>query len=418
MRKPAVMFLILAIILFIPSGVHASSDQDTGPIVLSLDDCIDRAVAYNHDGVVLEQKIKELWGQHNDLFEMSRVIQEQLDILDRYENLFDKSNKGTGLTMEEQGELAVYQSMFGPKPPVYSSTEMYEKFIRDRDIPHYSVWAAIQNLETNKQYLNASIKDSVKQIYDGLIDMQDALAIQEQLYESMKKQNEQMLIGYKKGMVSEINRYMSDCALEKQKISIDKTKRSIDNMMMLLKKQIGIQLKQELELSYNQKKGVKQPNAYSTYLQKALESRNEILTAKMDLQAAKRENDIVKKYITNELLVARMESDIALNEKQIAYDEAVNNIVTDISNGYKDVKLKLSNFYISIEQLQYAEKQYNDAELKYNSGLISLSDLWNVEMSYSQAKIGYNKAMRDCNNALYKLDAASSIGPGYALGGY
>ncbi len=418
MRKPVAVFLILAVILMFQCNVFAEADQENSSLILTLDECMDKAIAYNHHDEILKQQLEDLWEQHNELFAMSHAIQEQLDVLDRYEFLYDKSIGDLSLTIDEENELLAYQTIFGPKPPVYSSTQMYEQFIKNRDIPHYSVWAAIQNIETSRRVISASIESGVKQIFDGLIDMQDMLTIQEQLYENMKKQNEQMLTRYNKGMVSEINKYMSDCALEKQKLSIDKTKRSIDNMMMLLKQQIGIPLNQEIELSYVKAKGVKQANTYNTYLNKALSNRNEILTAKMDLQTTKRENDIMKQYITNELLVERMESDMALDEKQIAYDEAVNNVTLDISYGYKDVQLKFSNFFISIEKLQNAERQYKEAEMRYEKGLISLADLWNVEISYSQAKLEYNRAMRDNNNAVYKLNAASGIGPGYASGGY
>lgn len=418
MRKLVIMSIIMAVLLIIPIFAYADPGEESGTITLTLEDCMERAIEHNHQDAIIEQQIKSLWKQHNDFYEISNSIQQQLDTLDRYERLYDKSEKGSVLTIEEKGELTVYQSIFGPKPPVYSKQDMFVQFIRNRDFPHYSVWAGIQNLESNRKLMAESIKMGVKQLFDGLIDMQDAFLLQEQLYENMKKQNEQMLTGYNNGKVSEIDKYLSDCSLEKQRLIIEKFKRNIDNLEMALKQQTGIPFNQSIKLLYMEQTGVKQPNSYSTYLDKALENRSEVLTAKMDLQVAQRENDITRQYIMNELLNERIESDASLTEKQIAFDVAVNNVTMDISSGYKDVQLKLSDFYISIDKLQNAEKQYNEAELRYEKGLISLSELWNVEMSLTQARIGYKKAMRDCRNALTKLNTASSIGPGYTSRGY
>lgn len=418
MTKPIAVFLTLAVLLATPYSVYAGPEQANGTEIITLEECMDRAVKYNHQGAVLDQQIDELWKQHNELFEMSHALQKQLDTLERYEELYEKSKKGPSLTIEEQGELMVYQSIFGEKPPIYSSTEMFEQFIRNRDFPHYSIWASIQNLITSRKMIDTTVKMGAKQIFDGLIDMQDAILLQEQLFQNMKKQNEQMLVAYKKGMVSEIDKYTSDCSLEKQRLSIQKMKRSIENMEMTLKQQIGMPLNEKLVISYNGSKGIKLANSCSTYLTKALESRNEVINAKMNLHVAQRENDIIRQYITDELISERMESDMALVERQIAYDEAINSVTVDITNGYRDAQLKLQNFYISIEQLQNAEKQYKEAVVKYDKGLISLSSLWNTEISYTQAKIGYNKSMRDYNNAVYKLNIASGIGPGYATGGY
>ncbi len=415
MKKPVVIFLVLSVLVTFSTGVYGGTDQDGAQIVLTLNDCMDRAVEYNHQGAILEQQIDELWKQHNKLFEMSHAIQKQLDTIDRYTKLYEKSTSKS-LTIEEQGELLMYESIFGPKPPVYSSSEMFEQFIKNRDFPHYSIWGNIQNLTTSRKLIDTSVKTGVKQLFDGIIDMQDAITLQEQLYDNMKKQNEQMLVRYGKGLISDVDKYISDCSLEKQRLSIEKLKRNIDNMKMVLKQQIGVPLRQEIKLSYNEKKGIKLANTYATYLKKALDERSEVFIAKMDLQVAQRENDIMKQYITNELLAVRMESDMALEEKRIAYDEAVNNVTLDISSGYKDVQVKLSDFYVSIEQFQNAEKQYKEAEMKYKNGMISLSDIWNFDISYTQAKIGYNKAMRDCNNALYNLETACGIGPGYSKG--
>lgn len=423
MRKSAIVLLLLVTLLAMPINSYAETSQSTQvtksteAITFTLDDCMNKAVDYSHQTAVLEQQIEDLWKQQNDLMEMSNAVQQQLDLLARFEGLYEKRENGITFTLQEQGEFLGYQYMFGLKPPEYTQAELFNNFIKNRDFPHYSVWATVQNLYTNKTATVASIKMGVKQLFDSATDMQDSLLLQQELYDNMKKQNEQMLAKYKNGLVSEINKYISDVSLEKQRLSIEKLKRSLANMKMSLKQQIGILLQQEIVLDpYNNSKGIKPFNTYSTYLNQALKNRFEILIAKMDLQVKQREDDIVKQYFTNELLSERMDADQALEEKDIAYKEAVNNVTADISSGFKDVQLKKSNFHISVAKLQNEERRYKDAELKYNKGLISIADLWNAEISSTQARVSYNKAMRDYNNAVYRLDAACGIGPGYTSG--
>lgn len=431
MKKPAFVLLVLVILLTMPihlyaetyEGIQAAQDSKASDdasiseaISLTLDDCMNRAVEYSHQTEVLDQQMDDLWKQHNDLMEMSNAIQQQLDVLGRFRRLYEQRENGITFTIEEQAEFDGYQYMFGMKPPEYTDAEMFSKYIKNRDLPHYSVWAAVQNLNTNKAALAASVKMGVKQLFDGVIDMQDTLLLQQQLYGNMKKQNEQMLVKYESGLVSEINKYISETALEKQRLTIEKLERSLENMMMSLKQQLGIPLRQEITLVPYGIKGIKPANTYSYYLKDGLKNRSEIIIAGMDLQVEQRENDIIKQYYKNEFLTERMEADQALEEKKITYKEAVNNVTADISSGFKDVQLKNSSFYISLAKLQLEEGKLKDAELKYNKGMVSIVDLWNTEISATQARISYNRAMRDYNNAVYKLEAACGIGPGYTSG--
>ncbi len=426
MKKIAFVISIMITLLIVPIDTYAEDTLNTATaetgetISISVEDCMNMAVAYSHQVTVIEQQMEALWKQQNELMEMSNGIQQQLDILDTYKRLYEKKQNGTTLTIDEHYELLGYQYAFGPKPPVYSQQELFEKFIKNRDFPHYSAWGAFKNLKTNREVLAASIKIGVKQLFDGIIDMQDAILLQEELHVNMCKQNEQMLVKYNQGLISEINKYLSDCSLEKQRLAIQKLKRSLNNMMMSLKQQIGVSLKQDVVLQYDDEKKIKTTKSYPALLREALANRSEVLTAKMDLQVKQREDDIIKQYISNELLSERMESSMSLEEKRIVYDEAINDVTADIYSGYHDVKLKQHDYSIALAKHKNAERQYKEASLKYEKGLINLSELWNVEISKVQARLGCNKAIRDNNNAVYKLEVASGIGPGYspASGGY
>lgn len=416
MKKLALVLLLMIALSSIPISSNA---DDSGGISLTLVECMDRAVVNSHKVVVLEQQMKDVKKQQKKAQEMSDDIQEYLDSMDSYKRLYERQKDGDTLTIYEEYELLIYQYTFGFEPQSYPLQEMYEKFIKIRDLPHYSAWASYQNLKTNGDVLSSSIKMTVKQLFDSIVDMQDAISLQEQLYANMQKQNEQMLVKYNQGQVSEINKYLSDCELERQRLTIQKLNRSLDNLMMSLKQQIGVSLQQELVLKYDNAEGIKETKSYNALLEDALSNRSEVLIAKMSLQVKQREDDILKQYFLDEQTIERVDSSTALEEARIAYDEAVNSVTSDIYSGYSDVKLKQHNFRIAKAKLQNAEQQYKEAFSKYEKGLISLTELWKVEITEVQARFDCNKAKRDNNNMVYKLEVASGIGPGYsASGGY
>lgn len=416
MKKLALLLLLLIALLSIPINSNA---DDSGGISLTLEECMDRAVVYSHKVVVLEQQMRDVKKQQKKAQEMSDDIQEYLDSMDSYKRLYERQKDGDTLTVYEKYELLRYQYTFGFTPQSYPLQEMYEKFIKNRDLPHYSAGASYQNLKTNGDVLSSSIKMTVKQLFDSIVDMQDAIFLQKQLYANMQKQNEIMLVKYNKGQVPEINKYLSDCELERQRLTIQKLNRSLDNMMISIKQQIGVTLQQELVLKYDNTEEIKETKSYNALLNDALSNRSEVLITKMNLQVKQREDDILKQYFLDGQTIERVDSLTALEEVRIAYDEAVNSVTSDIYSGYSDVKLKQHNLRIAKVRLQNAEQQYKETLLKYEKGLISLTELWNIEITKVQARFDCNKAIRDNNNMVYKLEVASGIGPGYsASGGY
>lgn len=416
-RKIAVFLIFLIFSFSLQSFSIAQTAQSAVAVTIALDECLTKAVDISNQPELLDKQIKDLWEQENKMMETSNAIQQQLDMLERYKQLYKKWTTGGTMSPEDQYDLMIYQAMFGERPPEYTSQEIFDKYIRNRDFPHYSIWASAKNLEKNKELAIYTIKTGVKQIFDGIIDLQDALVVQQKLYENMSKQHNQMLLKYKAGLISEIDKYASETSLEKQKLIVDKLKRSLENSRMTLKRQLQIPLKQEISFkSYGNSINNSSELTYQDYLKKALESRAEVLTAKMDLQVKQREDDIMKQYISCEVVDERMEAIQALEDKKIAYTEAVNKVTADITYGFKDVKFKLANMNLSLTKFQSSDRSLKNAQLQYDKGMISLSMLWNVEIENMQAKLTYEKAVRDYNNAVYKLETACGIGPGYKSG--
>ena len=418
-KYSALVILLLCTLLSLPLHV-AAVDENTGTAVvtkLTLDKSIDMASQYTHKFVELDQTIKSMWDQHTDLLNMSNNIQQQLDALNTFTSLYEKMQKGTALTLLEQMEFQAYVSVFGSVPPRYSSEDMFNNFIKNRDFPHYAIWGSIQDLKESKDAGQSALAGGIRQLYDQILGLQDAVGLQQGLYDLMDKQNTQLVLKYNQGQASELDKYVSEVGLQQQKLAVSKLQRTLTNVEMVFKQQIGVPLNQEIVLElHSLDDGTKELPPYDGFLKSALDKRSEIVNAKMDLQVKQRELDIMKQYILNDKLVDRMDEQASVDDKTIALTEAINNVTSDVYTGYEDTKTKQQDVAIALRKKSNADRQCKDVIVEYNNGTIPLSALWSVEFQQAQAEMGYNSALRDYNSALYKLGQASGIGPAYNTG--
>jgi len=421
--KSKSILLFLIIILSVMShfdsyAVEADKDSLSGLLTLTLDDAISKGLEYTNRIRVIDRALEDMWEVHVTLTDSSKEIQDYLNRIEDYKRLYDKlHNKQQQLTPEEIQQYNIFMYMFGPTPPDISREEMFYSYIKNRDFPHYSYWAEIKKATANRDVLKETISLNIRQLYDGALNLQDALEIQKELLKSMEKQNRLLHLKFEKGLVSKSELDISDINLKQQKLNIKKLERSQDNAVMMLKRQIGIPVKQKVALeSYGIGEKIKAPESFDKYLEKTLVNRAEVMNAKLDLQVKQRELDIMKQYLTNELLLDRLDAQQSVDEKLLAYDEAVDNVTSDIYEAYKNVLRKQNEIKIAERKKSNAETQYEKAVLQYEQGLIASDVVSNVEISLYQAKIAYNQTIRDYLYHLYRLELASSIGPGYSSG--
>lgn len=397
---------------FILGTINLSYAADTKEI--TLEQAITKTIANSHSLDELDFQINSMWIQRNDLLESAMQIQSVLDDIENYRDLFDRKNSDEGLSILEQKQLVMYIEIFGPRPPEMSSAELFHTYIKSRDFPSYSIYGAYENACTNRKLTEASIKSGVRKLYDSILDMQDTINLQQQLYDNMLKQHEQLEKKYATGYTSSIEIYLSENSLNQKELDLYKIKRSLENLKMSLKKMMNIPLNEDISfLPYSNTKIYYKQDTYNIYLNRALENRSEILIAKMNLKVKERELSIMKQYITNEQADERIEAQLAYDEKKIAYDEAIGLVQADIYSGYNDVISKKVNIDITKKKYENAQKQYKNEQICYNDGLISNATLINMQIALTQAKIEYNDAIRNYDSALCRLDDASGIGPEY-----
>lgn len=403
-------FLLMAV--FVP-GTAAAQNGNQPELTLTLDDAVSKAISYTHQLDQMDQSVKTMWKQSNDLMTMGNGLQQQLDAHDRYQNLYDKKRRGEAMDVSEQMTLQAYQAAFGPVPSQITPDDRFYNYVKVWDFPQYALWGSIQNLKTGKEVRKNGVALLVRQLFDNIVNLHETLALQKELYDTKQKQYAQLIVKYNQGQASELDKYTSDVELQQLKLNIVKMQRSIDNLEMYLKQQTGLPLTQRIILKADDLKPAVNIKPYEEYLNEALANRSEIVNAKMDLQVKQRELDITKKYIWDEKMPDRQDAQHSVDEKTNALTEAVNSVTNDIKKGFADVNIKKKDIVIAQDKVNNAERQYKDNLSRYEKGLIPITVLWSLETALTSAKTGYNSSIRDFNSAAYKLELACGIGPGY-----
>ncbi|MEN6316384.1 MAG: TolC family protein [Clostridiaceae bacterium] len=417
------ILMILAIIfsLILPQTAVFVEAGEPELIDLSYEKAIDLAIENTRNLQLMDKNINAAWDSYLELMEKAKLVQQQLDMINDYEKIYQKKQMGEKLDSLEQIQLSTYLVIYGPTPQKLSPKEIFENYIKPREFPSYSMGATVEKMRKQKLQLRSFMELEIRQVYDNILSLQESYALQNELYNIMQNQNEQMHAKYEKGIVSKIDMTASDSDLQKQKLRISKMERNIDNLMMSLKQKTGITLTQRISLhSYYNGIIYKAPESYEFYLEKALSSRYEVISSNLDLKVKQRELDILKEYNLNPLTTDRMEAQQAVDDKLITYKEAVGKITTDINFAYKDIIEKRADIEMAEKKMEKASRQYEITESFYNNGMVNSIALLNAKFTYTQAQIDHLSAIRTYNSSLYKFEMACGIGPGYfnTGGGY
>lgn len=391
----------------------ANNSSISQPITLSLKDACEKAVDNTYGLKKMDKSIEKLWKQESQLMTMSISVQEQLDRMSRYTSLYERRAKGETLTIDEKKEIFNYSYMFGDKPPLFSGEEMYEQYIKNRDIPHYSTWVQIQNLKRSRDITRLTLEDSIRSLYATVIYLRDFQNVTTQSLKTMEKEYENIMLQYDKGLISEIDRYQCQISLDKRRLELKKQNRNKENTELLLKNKCGIPASQEIELEASGLTSETQLLAYKVYRDRALKNRNEIVTAKLELTVVTRELDIMKQYLTNPLLYDRMELQQKVDNALFSVTQVTDAVLEDIQWAFADVVAKRSQVSIAKKASENAEAGLTLAEKKYKLGLINILAVWNAKDAAYTAEINYSKAQRDFEYAHYKINLASGLGPKY-----
>lgn len=413
-------FILLLCIFFTvsPFCVSAMQEDENEAVKLTLDDAIDMAVGYSYQIQEIEQYIDSLWETYNNQRQYWNMLQQQLEYIELYNSLYTRDKNGVELEPLERMQLEMFRAMYGLTPPQLSGIDKFNNYIKPGEFSCYQIYAQVEKARNQRSLINKTLASDIRETYNNILLMRNELAIQKNYLETYTEQNKKMHKLYENGLISQFDVYSSDTALMQQEITIGMAERNIQNMEILLKSKLGIPMDREIILeSATVKNTLKLHSTYDYYLKRALSEREEILSAQIDLNNRSRELDVVKQYFTHELLTERIDAQIAADEAETAYNEAVLKVTVDIRTGYMDVVSKYNDAILALKDFNNAKKQFNSAEKQYEAGQIDFNTMLEYQASLKNSEIEYINAVYKYNNAVDRLNTASGIGPSYSVQG-
>lgn len=444
-------FLIISTSLVSLPGIATPRINMTEKLVLTLDDCIDRAINEDaaryqyqnnillkrkidldamrrgYDGAVVMKGLGERL--FNDLPTYSSTYTEAQQLQIEINQLISSGESTTSTVVVEKqnlldtknSSLSTYATTYYPligvtTPTTIQQADIFRLYIKPYTTGMtgvYDIEAGINSYELSKDVVKNSISQGVRVLYDTLYGLYDNLAMLEKQYEIKDRQYRIAIASYLNGQTAEIDRVKAGIELDQQKVNIDILKRNIENVKLKIKQQIGVWTEQAVEFKpVRTDEKIKEPLPLDSYLSKAVDLRIEVITARSEMTAKGSIFETTKKYVSDSS-TDWIEAQIAVREKTAALDDAKKSVEQDITSGYNDVFEKKEGIVIAKQKVENADVQYNLAKKQYEQGFITESMLWNAEMGCIAAKAAYQKALRDYDTALYKLEHASGFGPAY-----
>lgn len=448
MRRRIFFFRTLAGILLVSAfftaffPVKIAFGEDELKRFISVDEAVEAALKNSSQLAKINLNIKELDSQRSGISKAKKAIEDgmeqwknlegeikacqanidsyrqQLNELDpddaKRAEIKSKLDEEKNKLNDLNGQLAAVQGVlnsFGITSPDLSKKGEYSKIIQPYDFALYELDASIDNLSISYKAAENGIEMGVRLLYCTILSLNDTYTFQEKMYQSKQKEYDAAMIKFKYGQISEIDRLKAENELNKLKLDLDKTKRTIENTSMSLKRQMGISLTSPIELEpYNGSAG--NLSGYDSYLSKALENRSEIITAKINLRVKQKELEITGDYM-GESSDDYRKAKLAAHENELALKEAQNSVIKDIKLGYADALKKKKAMEIAEQKEKSSKQNYESMKIYYEHGYITESGLSDAEAAYNNGAAGYITARRDYLEALQKLEFASDIGPQY-----
>ncbi|BEP30288.1 TolC family protein [Helicovermis profundi] len=407
--KRLISSILLLSLLVMTFAASFAEDNVVKTTDVSLKKAVELAVEHDRNAKKVQDGIDNAWDQENLAMEAKNKIQDALDTIDAYKKLYDKKYKDNEtLSPTEAYILTKYQAALGKTPPVYTGQEMLDNFIKTRDFLHYAAWTGIQKAKNQKEEIAPIIETSLRSLYINDLDLTGLINAKEDYYNTMVKSFDADTLKYEKGLISEDQYITSKLNLQIQKMELDSDIRNKDTLEMNIKKLIGVDLNSKINLTSEL---LSIPNesfdSFEGYYDKALKNRDEIANANFDLNQYVREENIIKEYLSNELLTDRVNARLNVLRSEDSLENAKNIVKMDIYTGYTDLITLRQNYLNQKETFVTERKNLSNSKLMFEKGLMTEIDYNRLNYKYNMIEVGFKSAIRKYVNAIYKLEGAS-----------
>lgn len=437
-RISVLLITSLVILVCLPVGA-VMGESTLQKLTLTLDESMQRGQASTHQFTKLDISVRNLSRQRDRSEQMASAARANLALykqLKPQEAVYNAvllnpastpeelaaAQAGIGSLMAARGGLLalgmdisnIDQSIaFGDES--LSEIEEYKHITKVFDFGSREIDNSISNININRSVLKNSLDVNIYNLYNNILNLKDNLELQTRLCGIQQNKYNVVKTKFESGKVSDLERLNSETDYKKAIISLDTLKRNLDNLYLVFKKMTGINLTQEVELKPDEDKTANiKLKSCDEYLSAALSNRNEILTAQNNLNLKQREFNITKTFMDSST-TEYYEASEAASEGNFTFIKAINSVTKDIKAGYADVIKKQNAIELTKKKLDNSSVMYEKLKKQYDLGIIQESMVTDALMTCDQARAGYVKAERDYENAVYRLEAATGIGPKYVM---
>ncbi len=413
MYKKIMLFILLFSFAFSSINTYAA---EKSTMTLTLREATQLAVKNSGQLTRLGKTIKKLRKAYAGSYAMDVLNTDRYIMVDRINELYAKLTSHKLMSLDEQGELLMLYTVLDGSDAVKNIK--LEPEINQKDFPDAAKCAAIIKSCLNKELSYLSVEDSIRQTFDSILSITKNINIAQKSYELQNQRFIKAVKEHKNGTISEAERLTIETEYKKQGIELGKLKRTLENLEMSFKRQLGISIDTDITLLPYKTNTDYRIDKYENYLKRALINRSEITTLKMDLKAAEIElytfNLIYSFEFSNtelDLYKRNMELQIPnitnqIKEKQIEVEQELKSAYADFVDKHKT----MDNSKMSLES---EKKSFEASKLLYKSGSLSSMDYNAAAISLEIAQSDYDTKVRDFDYAIYKFKNLCSIGPGY-----
>lgn len=413
MYKKIMLFIVLISFTFSSLNIYAT---EKSTMTLTLKDSTLLAVNNSRQLTRLGKTIKDLRKKYEGSYVIGVLNTDRYTMVDRMNELYGKLTSHKLMSLNEHGELMMLYTVLEGTDAVKNIK--LEPEINPKDFPDASACATIVKSCLNKELTYLSIEDGVRQTFDSLLSLKKNIDIAQKSYELKKKRYNKAGKDIKNGTVSEVDRLTIETEYKKQGIELNKLIRTLQNLEMSFKRQLGVSVNTEVTLVPYKGNADYRIDKYENYVKRALINRNDITSLKMDLKVAEIQlytfNLIYSFEFSNselDLYKRNMELQIPeitnkIKEKQIEVEQ-------ELKSAYADLIDKRKTMENSKMSLEAQRTSFEASKLLYKSGSLSSLDYETAMISLELEQSDYDTKVRDFDYSVYKFKNACNIGPGY-----
>lgn len=408
--KVLLALLLIFSITVAPVNVFAVQNTKKQAFTISIYDAYNRALNVSYDLEKNDRNIYELLKP----FGATKIVhsRDQYNMENEFKRLYQKLKSGNFIQSYEQGELVMYYAAF--KDTEIFKDKSLSPTILPYDFPNCETWVKMMQMKINNEKLRNNIIETVRQLYDNLISINDNIRIMVESNAAYELEFKEANQNFLNGKISEIDKIKIVNNYNIQKLELNKQIRTKQNIERNLKKVLGIELNDEIEIIPYKVLDIVMPS-YDSCINRALLNRHEIALAKMNLIATQNQLSILDNYIgylpkDEGLKMSKQETLSSIDELLDEIKVQEEYVIKNIDTAYAEVDYQQKTLEIEKLNLQSAQKEFEKGNKQYKSGGVSYKQLLNFRIEYEKRKASYDRVLRGLHAKINELNSSCGVG--------